>query len=160
MHEGHPARQRVAAATLTACGAILVGIGLYFILWRPPLLPEDVRFMGASLPDVEHAVPGLARWLQMVFWVLGGYVVTTGLFTVYLSATALRTGRIPVALLAIAGVTSIGWMALVNFLLDSDSKWPLLVLAVLWASALALVSVAGNSPARRPRPQSPSVHVC
>jgi hypothetical protein len=123
----------------------LVGIGLYFVLLRPPLLPEDVRYMGTSLPDVERAVPGLAIWLQKVFWVLGGYVVSTGLFTVYLAATSLRTGRIPVVVFALTGVASIGWMAVVNFVIDSDSRWPLLGLAVLWGGALALASSGSRS---------------
>jgi hypothetical protein len=96
--------------------------------------------MGAALPDVERAVPGLARWLQMVFRVLGGFVVTSGLFTVYLAGSSLRTGRVPVSILALTGLTSIGWMALVNFAIDSDSKWPLLGLAVLWGGALTLAS--------------------
>jgi hypothetical protein len=85
-------------------------------------------------------VPGLSSWLQKVFWVLGGHVVSTGLFTVYLAATSLRTGRMPIAVLALTGLSSIGWMAVVNFVIDSDSKWPLLGLAVLWGGALVLAS--------------------
>jgi hypothetical protein len=133
-------RQRIAAGLLIACGVALAGIGLYFVVLRPPLLPEDVSYMGMSVPDVERAVPGLANWLQKVFWVLGGYVASTGLFTVYMAAVSLRTGRVPVAVLALTGLTSLGWMAVVNFVINSDSKWPLLGLAVLWGGALALAS--------------------
>jgi hypothetical protein len=140
MHEGPTREQLVAAWILFACGASLVGIGLYFAVWRPPLLPEDVRSIGMSLSYVARIAPGLAGWLQKVFWVLGGYVLSTGLFTVYLAATSLRTGRVPVAVFALAGLTSVGWMALVNFVIDSDSKWPLLGLAVLWGGALAVAS--------------------
>ena len=140
MRDGSTPRQRIAAGLLVACGVALVGIGLYFVVLRPPLLPEDVGYMGTSVPDVERAVPGLANWLQKVFWVLGGYVASTGLFTVYLAAASLRTGRVPVAVFALTGLTSIGWMALVNFLIASDSRWPLLGLAVLWGGALALAS--------------------
>jgi hypothetical protein len=140
MRDGPTPHQRIAAGLLIACGVTLVGVGLYFVLLRPPLLPEDVGYMGTSVPDVERAVPGLANWLQKVFWVLGGYVASTGLFTVYLAAASLRTGRVPVAILALTGLTSIGWMALVNFVIASDSKWSLLGLAVLWGGALALAS--------------------
>jgi hypothetical protein len=139
MRDGPTPRQRIAAGLLIACGVTLVVIGLYFVLLRPPLLPEDVSYMGTSVPDVERTVPGLANWLQKVFWV-GGYVASTGLFTVYLAAAPLRTGRVPVAVLALTGLTSIGWMALVNFVIASDSKWPLLGLAVLWGGALVLAS--------------------
>lgn len=72
MHGGRAREQRVAAWILIACGASLVCIGLYFAIWRPPLLPEDVRSIGMSLSDVERLVPGLAGWLQKVVWVLGG----------------------------------------------------------------------------------------
>ena len=41
-------------------------------------------------------------------------------------------------MVAIAGLTSIGWMASVNFLIDSDFKWPLLGLALLWTTATIL----------------------
>ena len=36
----------VASWLLTLCGLALIGIGGYFILARPALLPEDARFMG------------------------------------------------------------------------------------------------------------------
>lgn len=31
-----------------------MGMGLYFALLRPPLLPEDVRFLGVSLPTLQE----------------------------------------------------------------------------------------------------------
>ena len=56
---------------LIACGVWLLGLGLYFIVLRPPLLPEDARFMGTTLAQVRTAVPGLESWLQKVFTVIG-----------------------------------------------------------------------------------------
>jgi hypothetical protein len=38
----------------------------------------------------------------------------------------------------IGGAASIGWMAVVNFLIDSDFKWVLLAMALLWAASLVL----------------------
>jgi hypothetical protein len=38
----------------------------------------------------------------------------------------------------IGGVASIGWMAAVNFMIDSDFKWVLLGMALLWACSLVL----------------------
>lgn len=50
------------------CGGVIVGgLGPYFVFMRPPLLPEDPRFMGASLADIEATLPGLSAWLRRVF---------------------------------------------------------------------------------------------
>jgi len=40
-------------------GVLFIGLGLYFVFIRPPLLPEDPRFIGASLADIQRAIPGL-----------------------------------------------------------------------------------------------------
>jgi len=45
----------------------LVLIGSFFLTVRPPLLPEDARFMGSTAEQVVDAVPGLTRWLRRVF---------------------------------------------------------------------------------------------
>ncbi len=49
---------------LVACGVWLVGLGLYFIFLRRPLLPEDPRFMGTTLVQIRAAVPGLRVGLE------------------------------------------------------------------------------------------------
>ena len=65
-----------------------MGLGLYFIFIRPPLLPEDPRFMGASLADIQSAIPGLLIWLRRVFWVMGGFMVATSVLTIYVARVA------------------------------------------------------------------------
>ena len=120
-------------------GVILIGIGLYFIFLRPPLLPEDVRYMDTTLAEIQAAAPGLLRWLQKVFWVMGGYIFTAGLLTIYVAFSSFRArarGAFPV--IAFAGLSSIGWMTGVNFIIDSDFKWILLLCALPWAAALIL----------------------
>jgi len=120
-------------------GIILMGLGLYFIFIRPPLLPEDPRYMGTTLAEIQASMPGLLIWLRRVFWVMGGFIFTTGLLTVYIAATVFqqleRGARFVVAL---AGLTSIGWMAMVNFLIDSDFKWLLLAFNLPWIVAVLL----------------------
>ena len=37
-----------SSIVLILAGVTLIGVGLYFILLRPPLLPEDVRYMALS----------------------------------------------------------------------------------------------------------------
>jgi hypothetical protein len=133
----------LATYVLTACGLALVLIGGYFLAVRPPLLPEDARFMGATVDQVANAVPALTTWLRRVFWVLGGYIATTGVLVVYVASTGVRTGNAgALAVLAVAGVSSLGWMSAVNFMIRSDFKWALLALDGLWLLGLLLAAGA------------------
>lgn len=133
----------VAAWLLTICGVSLVGIGGFFVLARPPLLPEDVRFMDSSTAHILGAAPRLGAWLRHVFWVLGGYVATTGILVLYVTNTGLRSGSVgALAALTLSGLTSIAWMSAVNFLIRSDFRWVLLGLALVWALGLVLAVIA------------------
>jgi hypothetical protein len=136
----------VGAALVFMCGLILMGIGLYFIFFRPALLPEDVRFIRTTADELHATVPGFFPWLQKVFWVLGGYIFTTGLLTCYVARTLLgRQILSAIVILEVAGITSIGWMVIVNVILNSDFKWLLLVLALLWGAGLVLMHLERRS---------------
>ena len=131
--------QRIASAMLVLGGVILMVMGLYFSFLRPPLLPEDLRFMGASLAQIQSTLPGLELWLVRVFRVLGGYMFATGLLTVYVAAAGFRTGKLEaIAGVSVSGLASIGWMAVNNFVIDSDFKWLLLSFTLPWVMALTL----------------------
>ena len=128
-----------SSIVLAVAGAALIGVGLYFILLRPPLLPEDVRYMDLSAAQLDAVRPHLEAWLSHVFGVMGGYVVATGVLTITVAATSFRTRDwIAVTGALAAGIASIGWMAIVNFEIDSDFKWALLGMALVWACSLAL----------------------
>ena len=128
-----------ASIVLSLAGIILAGMGLYFIFIRPPLLPEDLRYMGSALQNVDDNIPGLTNWLQKVFWVMGGYIFTTGLLTVFISFTSFRTRtRGAFSIVAISGISSIGSMTVVNFIIGSDFKWLLLTFTLPWTVALIL----------------------
>jgi hypothetical membrane protein len=124
---------------LVLSGLILAGIGLYFIFLRPSLLPEDLKYIGSTLDNVHQNMSGLSNWLKKVFWVMGGYIFTTGLLIVFTSVTFFRN-RLPGAfsIVALAGISSIGLMTVVNFIISSDFKWPLLIFTLPWAAALIL----------------------
>ena len=123
---------------LTACGVWLVGLGLYFIVLRPALLPEDPRFMGTTLAQVRTAVPGLESWLKKVFTVLGGFMIGTGVLTVFV-ATAAMPPRLKGTswAIALAGAFTVVLMSATNFSLDSEFKWLLLFPALSWFAGLA-----------------------
>ena len=135
-------RHPYSPKALALGGISLLGMGCYFLFLRPLLLLEDARYMGTSLPALQAAVPGLGRWLQKVFWVMGGYMVATGVLTIYVALSSFRSrrpGAFPVV--ALAGLSSIGWMTAVNFLLDSDFKWLLVGLTLPWMAALLLYRI-------------------
>ncbi|MBN9636142.1 MAG: hypothetical protein J0H22_13255 [Actinobacteria bacterium] len=117
-------------------GAALIGIGGFFVFARPAFLPEDLRYLQRTGADVDAAVPRLRRWLHLVFTVLGGYALATGTLTVYLAVTQVRHDNTSaVMVLAIAGAVSIGVMIVVNFVLRSAFRWPLLTVGGVWIAA-------------------------
>ena len=131
-----------SATVLALGGVILMGLGIYFVFLRPPLLPEDPRYMGTTLAELSAAAPGLLTWLRRVFWVMGGYMFATGLLTVYVALTVFRSGAKGAAgVVAVAGLASIGWMAAVNFIIASDFKWLLLAFGLPWVIALGLYRI-------------------
>jgi hypothetical protein len=128
-----------SVSCLTLGGFLLAGIGIYFIFLRPTLLPEDSRYIGLSLSAIQNNIPGLSVWLQKVFWVMGCYIFTTGLLTMYVAQTSFRTRTQGAFIMAsIAGITSIGSMTIVKFILQSDFKWMLLAFTIPWIVSLIL----------------------
>ena len=129
----------VSAWLFVFCGIWLVGLGLYFIFLRPPLLPEDPRFMGTTLTQVQASVPGLQRWLSKVFTVMGGFMASTGVLTIFMALAAIPA-RLPGTSWAIAlsGVLSVALMSATNFAIHSEFKWVLLAPALAWLAGLAL----------------------
>lgn len=134
---------RIANGALAVGGVWLVGLGLYFIALRPALLPEDERFLGASLAVAKASLPGLTAWLGHVFDVLGGFAAALGALTLW-------TARYPVPPVmklgaALAGLAACAWMSATNFQLQSDFRWVLAAALVPWLLAVAAL-VLDRSP--------------
>ena len=128
-----------SSSLLALSGIILMAMGFYFVFLRPPLLPEDLRYIGTTLSITHKNIPELTSWLIKVFWVMGGYIFTTGLLTAYIAVTSFRTRmRGALGIATIAGFTSMGFMTVVNFIISSDFKWTLLALTFPWAISLIL----------------------
>lgn len=137
----------VSTWVLGACGVWLMGLGLYFIFFRPPLLPEDPRFMGATLVQIRLGVPGLEGWLTKVFTVMGGFMMGTGVLTVFVATTVMPNRVVGTTrVLVLTGVLTVALMSATNFALDSDFKWLLVVPPVLWAAGLCVDAVGRRSP--------------
>ncbi|MES2431665.1 MAG: hypothetical protein V4556_12065 [Bacteroidota bacterium] len=128
-----------SASVLAFAGLLLVGMGIYFVFIRTALLPEDVRYMQTTSSIIKQTIPQLSGWLQKVFWVMGSYILTTGLLIIFISLTSFRK-RISGAfgIIAVTGISSIGSMTVVNFMISSDFKWLLLTFTLPWAIALIL----------------------
>ena len=118
-------------------GVVLMLLGLYFVFIRPSLLPEDVRFIGTTLENIRATLPTLLLWLRRVFWVMGGFMFASGLLLLYVAQTAFRNHALQARLVVtLAALSSIGWMAVVNFLIDSNFKWLILSFNLPWIVAL------------------------
>ena len=75
--------------------------------------------MNTTLSVVQNNIFNLSTWLQKVFWVMGSYIFTTGLLTMYVAQTSFRTRtRGAFIIVALAGISSIGSMTIVNFILN------------------------------------------
>lgn len=128
---------RLSGKVFAACGLWMILLGVYFMLLRPALLPEDPRFMGTSIEALRTAAPGLEGWLGHVFNVMGGFMVAAGTMT-FLLAWRFLARRAPGTLLALAlaGASGVALMSATNFLLDSDFRWLLLMPVLLWLAGL------------------------
>lgn len=129
----------LSSLLLAGAGILLIGVGTYFLFLRPPLLPEDIRYMSLTPAELQSIGPRLTSWLTLVFRVMGGYVAATGILALTLALTSFRDHRAVAAVGAvIAGGLSIGFMAAVNFMIHSDFKWVLLGMALVWAASIAM----------------------
>ena len=119
------------------CGVWLIGLGGYFMWVRPPLLPEDLGYLGLTAVQVEGLIPHLVSWLRSVFTVMGGFIAGCGVLTIFVGMHAVpqRVNGTGTALTC-AGLLTVVVMSRTNFLLDSDFKWLLLVPPVAWLIGL------------------------
>jgi len=139
---------RLSKWTFVACGIWLMVLGGYFMFARPPLLPEDLRYLGSSASQIEVLLPHLASWLQNVFTVMGGFIAGCGVLLIFVSVSAVpQYLRGTGAVLGCAGLLTVATMSWTNFVLDSDFRWLLLAPPIAWL--FGLVSYAAGGQAER-----------
>jgi hypothetical protein len=143
MNPNHKRLRVVSEWLLLACGVWLIGLGAYFIAVRPPLLPEDLRYMDMTLNQIRIAAPSLESWLSKVFTVLGGFIAGAGVLTVFVASANLRhQPKTTSWSIAVSGSLTVGLMSAANFALESDSRWLLLVPALTWFASLTFYIAA------------------
>ena len=104
-------------------------------------LRHPIRLTTAEALTFE---PCLQSWLAQVCRVPGGHTVGTGLLAVALATAAYRQRHpLTVAGAIAGGAMSIGFVALINFAVDSDLKWLLLGAAMVWALSLLALTAEG-----------------
>lgn len=113
-----------ASGSLVVGGLILMAVAFYFGFLQPLLLPEDAKHMGASLAQTQISVPRLEHRLR--------YRPVDRLCL----GDRLKPGV--AAIVAVSRLEWIGWMAIANFLTDSDLKWPRLAFTLPWVTGLTL----------------------
>ena len=139
MHGSTNKTHLISAWMLAGCGIWLMTLGFYFVALRPALLPEDPRFMGATLAQIRADVPGLENWLKRVFTVMGGFMAGAGVLTVFVATTLMRLRLTGTSwAIALSGALTVGLMSATNFALQSDFRWVLLVPALVWFAGLVV----------------------
>ena len=116
-----------------------MALGFYFVALRPPLLPEDQRFLGATVGQLETSVPDLGRWLRHVFTVMGGFMAAAGVLTAFMARVVIPQ-RLPGTgwAIGLAGALTVALMSAMNFALASDFRWLLLIPAAGWLAGFVL----------------------
>jgi hypothetical protein len=125
-------RDRTGGVLLLILGILTVGTSAYFLFFRPPLLPEDIRFTGA---DPLLLDPRMATWIGIVFRTWGGFMTGFGLLICAVGGSLL-SGRQGVLRwgAAAAVLVAFGRFLVSNVEIRSDFK-PFV--AILFAIAIA-----------------------
>ena len=156
IRRGRQPRFRSAAAGLIgACAAYQLLVGAYFLAFRPPLLPEDLRFLGVTAEQLVVVLPRLEPWLDLVFAVLGGQMAALGVLLAGFAARLARSKAMDgyeLVLVGLAGLLSVASMSAANFALGSDFRWLLVLPVLAWSIGIALAALGRSAGARKGGP--------
>ena len=138
------ARSSLAVLVLSL---LTVALGVYMAVVRPPLLPEDVRFLGVAPSSLP---PSLLRWLSIVFATWGAFITAFGV-VLFGVASALRTARTNVLrwATALALMIVFGRFLWSNLVLRSDFLWFIALVFLLSMAAVLMLVCTGRRAAGR-----------
>ncbi len=120
-----------------------------------PMLRTMQEFEHGAVPDELKDAADAIVWAEHIR-VLGGYALATGVLLIALALTAFRSRQpIAVAGALVGGAPAIGLMSVVNFMIDSDFKWPLFACALVWALSLIMYRFESYNPVLEQRQSQP-----
>ena len=136
-------RERVVAGLLGLLGMSTLGTGLYFLFFRPAMLPEDFRFIGL---DPEQLPVRMSEWLGIVFRTWGGFMVGFGLVLLGVAAYLETARKVLLRWAAATGlVVAFGRFFVSNLALRSDYLVFIAIVCGLAAiTAAGLASLSGR----------------
>lgn len=112
---------RVAAFMLLALGILTLGTGAYFLLFRPAMLPEDVRLTGM---DPQLLQPAMVGWLRIVFRTWGGFMLAFGILMVSVAGYMIASRPAFLSWGAVfAALVAFGRFLASNIAIHSDYLW-------------------------------------
>ena len=132
----------LVGALVLVLGVLTLETGIYFLWLRPPLLSEDILFIGVA-PDVLP--PPLLDWLGIVFRTWGGFIAGFGALLMGIG-TFMLTGRARWLYWATAlGIlAAFGRFFISNIVLRSDFLWFVAALFLLAVAAAVLLASKGR----------------
>ena len=129
-------KERVVAGLVGVLGVLTLGTGLDFLLLRPAMLPEDLRFTGVHPGELPAR---MSEWLGIVFRTWGGFMAGFGIVLIGV-ATYLFTARKSLLgwATAIGVVVAFGRFLLSNLAIRSDY---LVFIAILFSLAMVVAVI-------------------
>lgn len=144
----------LASTVLIALGGLTILLAVYFLAVRPPLLPEDLRYIAT---DAQAISPAMRDWLSVVFHTWGGFIAGYG---VMLAGTGLflrsrRSGWL-VGGTVLSLLIAFGRFLYSNIILGSDYLWFIAALFILaLAASCLLLAMALGAAAPAPNASDP-----
>lgn len=111
-------RAKAAAVLTVLLGVLTAATGVYFAVFRPPMLPEDIGLTGVS-PDLLPAA--FSQWLSIVFRTWGGFLIGFGILLASIGMFLSKGNRLWLRVgLATAALIAFGSFLVSNVQLRSD----------------------------------------
>jgi len=129
-----PKKDVLSGSLLVVIGIVSLGIALFFLVFRPPLLPEDAAYTGIDGSTLPEA---FLDWLRIVFRTWGGFIAGFGCLLFGVGAFLL-SGRLRWLYVAssVGIALAFGRFLFSNIMLGSDFLW---LIAAAFTLALCTV---------------------